>query len=239
MNNKELREKRRWLRQQNQKYQSGIFVEIPRDQWPPRQQSIPLTKVFRSREFLVQVFAGDITRLSISRTELDDLGRWKDSITWDELQTIKDNCGFSECDAVEAHPKKSDIVNKANMRHLWIVPPEHATFFWRGGVGSGLRLGNVAEEIVGVACLDEGCLERLEMQMPCDWCGTPLTPDNVVSVGREPSGPGATVVHQTCLEQRMKREGDAFKDGWRPVPPNIWNIWNGKTWKHVDVPPAT
>ena len=148
--NREIREKQRWLRRENAKWKSGVFVEIPRDQWPSRPQSIPLTKVYRSREFMVQVFVGEVTRLSINRTELNDAGGWKDGITWDEMQAVKDACGFAECDAVEAHPRKQDITYIANMRHLWIVPPDYAKFFWRKGEGSGFKSGQTAEELTRV-----------------------------------------------------------------------------------------
>jgi len=69
--------------------------------------------------------------------------------------------------------------------------------------------------------LSEGCREALEMKAPCDWCDEPLTEDNIISIGREPSGPGGTIVHKTCWDQGEKRRpGDAFRDGWQPIPPS-------------------
>lgn len=144
---KELRDKRRYLHEQNKRFQPGVFIEIPREQWPRTEQAM-ITRVLRSRDFLVQVFAGDFTRLTISRTELNNAGQWKDGISWDELQGIKNACGFGARDAVEAYPKAGDEVTGANMRHLWIVPESYTRFFWRGGKGSGLRLGNVAENLL-------------------------------------------------------------------------------------------
>lgn len=40
--------------------------------------------------------------------------------------------GYGDRDAVEAYPKNSDVVNVANIRHLWILP-NHADLpvFWR------------------------------------------------------------------------------------------------------------
>jgi hypothetical protein len=130
---KMVAEKRRFIRKDNQNYKSGIFEEFPKDKWPPFPPSSAPDKVLRSREFLVQVFSGEFPRLTISRTEIDKHGMWKDGISWDEMQTIKKGCGFGDCDAVEAFPKDKDLVNVANMRHLWIVPPGYATFFWRDG----------------------------------------------------------------------------------------------------------
>ena len=140
----------RFLRAENSKFKSGVFVELPREDWPARAHTIPLTKVLRSREFLVQVSAGEITRLTICRTELNDSGKWKEGITWDEMQAVKDGCGFEEFDAVEAHPRKKDITNFTNMRHLWIVPPDYAKFFWRNGQGGGFKSGQIAEELIGL-----------------------------------------------------------------------------------------
>ena len=48
-------------------------------------------------------------------------GRWKDDITWDELQEIKRQAGYGNQMAVEIYPDDLDIVNVANMRHLWIL----------------------------------------------------------------------------------------------------------------------
>lgn len=144
-----IREMRRELARGNREYKSGVFVDVPREKWPAM-PSLPLKQVFRSKDFLVQVYEGTPTRLSISRNEIDSKGNWRDGITWDELQSIKDACGFADCDAVEAYPRKADIVNLKNMRHLWIVPAEYATFFWRNGEGTGFGTSHVAKEICGI-----------------------------------------------------------------------------------------
>lgn len=39
------------------------------------------------------------------------------SLSWEELQNIKDR-NFSHLDFIEVYPKKSEIINKANVRHL-------------------------------------------------------------------------------------------------------------------------
>ena len=82
----------------------------------------------------VQEFSADlpaIVRLSINRTLLSG-ERWEDGITWDELQSIKMQCGYGDFDAMEIYPADRDIVNVANMRHLWIMasPLKNA---WRNG----------------------------------------------------------------------------------------------------------
>lgn len=129
----ELARKRTWLKQQNRLYTRDL-EEVPREKWPtsyhPVQKNYIITGVWRSADFLVQVIAEKgHTRLSINRTQLDDAGRWKDNITWDELLHIKNSVGFSEHAAVEIFPPVGKVVNVANMRHLWVLtaPP---SFMW-------------------------------------------------------------------------------------------------------------
>lgn len=130
---KMVAEKRRFIREENKKFKTGVFVEWPKEKWPPIQISAPPDKVMRSREFFVQIFGGELPRLTISRTEINKHGDWKEGISWEELMDIKSGCGFGDRDAVEAFPKDKDVVNVANMRHLWIVSPEYSKFFWRDG----------------------------------------------------------------------------------------------------------
>lgn len=88
--------------------------------------------VWRSNRFLVQLFeprqGGQ--RISINRTMVDTgTGRWVDGITWEEIQTIKSKIGFGDRIAVEIYPENSQVVNVANMRHIWLV--EDVPFAWR------------------------------------------------------------------------------------------------------------
>lgn len=53
-----------------------------------------------------------------------------DGITWDELQSAKDACGFLECDALELYPASRDVINLGNWRHLYI-PSEPVKFVRR------------------------------------------------------------------------------------------------------------
>jgi len=126
---------REQLRDHNRKF-GAAFVPIPRAQWPMiaagHVEQCTLTAVLRNRDFLVQIFvtADGTTRLSINRTDIDDQGAWKDRITWDELQTIKNAVGYEDHDAIEVFPAKKDSVNVANFRHLWILPTP-LPFIWR------------------------------------------------------------------------------------------------------------
>lgn len=130
---RDIRAKIVYLREQNKKY-SGVMVCVPRDEWPPIFDSLVVAPdaIFRSSRFLAQVFEekDGAARISIQRTMIDDLGAWLDGTTWDELMRIKNQCGYAACWAVEIYPPDDEVVNVANMRHLWLLP-EAPTFAWR------------------------------------------------------------------------------------------------------------
>lgn len=91
-------------------------------------------KTLRNNAFYVEVYEApdEMLRLSVNRTELEDSGRWKDGISWDDLQKIKSQLGYSDRDAVEVYPKDQDVINTANKRHLWVLPEGRALeFIWR------------------------------------------------------------------------------------------------------------
>jgi hypothetical protein len=132
------RTQRRELDRQNRCFPAKL-VAITRDVWPP---TVPpgLTEVWRSRDFLVQIFEQQpartfgatfqvAARLSVCRTALSG-DRWKDGISWDDLQRLKSECGFGAFDAVEIFPRDLDVVNVANMRHLWVMA-DPLPFAWR------------------------------------------------------------------------------------------------------------
>lgn len=129
------RAQRRELERQNAKMPRELRL-VPPEEWPLEHQREPILRVWRSREFLVQEYAEPapvLVRLSVLRTTLDPkAGRWLDGITRDELQQIKAECGYGQHDALELYPPDSDVVNVANMRHMWVMR-ELQTFAWRGG----------------------------------------------------------------------------------------------------------
>lgn len=125
------REQLRAMERENKRYPVERLVEIPREDWPVC--SPKMIRALRNRDFLVQVFAEDneVLRLSIQRCAFDRAsGRWVDGITWDDLQHLKTLAGYGDKPALEVFPPDGDVVNVANIRHLWIVPlaPE---FMWR------------------------------------------------------------------------------------------------------------
>ena len=123
---------------ENLKY-SEHLVEIPRRKWPHsimeamKISGDKVKAVWRSRDFLVQIYIepNGIERLSIARTTLNRQGHFDDGITWDELMEQKRACGRGERWAVEIYPADDKIVNVANMRHLWVLPPgQKPTMGW-------------------------------------------------------------------------------------------------------------
>lgn len=109
------------------------LTAVPASAWPPNRYGggdNTRVAVFLSKSYLVQVFseknmvvggeARMVMRMTVNRTEIQKNGRWKEDITWEELQLIKSQVGFGDKQAVEIYPAEIDVVNVANMRHLWI-----------------------------------------------------------------------------------------------------------------------
>lgn len=126
-----------YLRQENAKWPEAL-KEWPRAEWPDAYRNgSTITRVMRSRGFLVQVYEAPrpaIVRLSVLRTGLDTAGGWQQDITWEDLQRLKREAGYGKHDAVEVFPPDADVVNVANIRHLWILEPGCLPFAWRAGV---------------------------------------------------------------------------------------------------------
>jgi hypothetical protein len=111
--------------------------EVPPEQWRSQPRALPnMTRVFKSRAFFVQEFteASGVIRLSVNRVKYN-AGRagflsWYTGVSWDDLQWLKQELGYGARCGVELYPPEADVVNVANIRHLWILPapPE---FMWR------------------------------------------------------------------------------------------------------------
>lgn len=112
--------------------------EVPRELWPDAQRNHPAApdRVFMSRDFMAQWYelerddAPAIARLSIHSVHRNGTG-WLDNIPWETLQRIKAECGLGDVDAIEIYPRERDVVNVANIRHLWLVPQSYLPFAWR------------------------------------------------------------------------------------------------------------
>lgn len=99
---------------------------IPREDFPAWGTLRLPDQAWKSRKYLVQLYREDnpaypgLIRLSISRATMQTTGQWDEALTWDELQAIKREVGFGDRFAVEIYPPDRDVVNVANMRHLWV-----------------------------------------------------------------------------------------------------------------------
>lgn len=115
----------------NTKYPAHLVV-LPVFEYPSKPPA-GLIRVLRSRDYLVQVIAAPepaLVRLSVNRTGLDARSDWNQNIPWEDMQRIKAECGYAGHDAVEIYPREADVVNVANMRHLWVLETP-LSFAWR------------------------------------------------------------------------------------------------------------
>lgn len=115
--------------------QPAVLTRVPECDWPLSVGSLRIRpyEVWVSRKFCVQFFAedDDIIRLSVNRTEMRSDSRWADGLTWDDLQSIKRQVGLGHRFAVEIYPEDRNIINVANMRHLWVLP-QRLSLGWTG-----------------------------------------------------------------------------------------------------------
>lgn len=136
MSNSVIKAIRRTIELESRKY-TDLLVELTEDQWPKIPWIKKPDKVYHSRRFIVQLFREEkgLVRISVNRTDIeacpDPPGwRFRDGISWDQLQEIKNSIGFKNMDAIEIFPAKFDEVNVGNMRHLWVCPAP-VWFAWR------------------------------------------------------------------------------------------------------------
>jgi hypothetical protein len=116
------------------------LTPLPPSAWPEwyRSAERPPTQVWISRKYLVQMFdetpfqGVDARRLSINRVTLKDDGHWEEGLSWDELQDIKHEIGFGDWYGVEIYPRDCDVVNVANLRHLWILAAPLSIGWFKG-----------------------------------------------------------------------------------------------------------
>ena len=121
-NAKQLWKIKRHMEKENAK-RPPFLVQVPREAWPNDGDG-KILEVWLSNKYMVQVYGeyDGLKRLSVNRTTINHEGQWQDNLTWDELQEIKRQAGYGDCFAVEVYPVDKDVVNVANLRHLWITP---------------------------------------------------------------------------------------------------------------------
>jgi hypothetical protein len=73
-------------------------------------------------------------RLSIQRNAAHlDPGRIPEPFTWEELMAAKRQIGYGDRWAVEVFPPEEHVVEKAYMRHLFLVDYDRIPFAWTDG----------------------------------------------------------------------------------------------------------
>jgi len=116
------RQQRKTLRRGNAQWPAHM-IPVDKSEWPAwAKEGGSRIAVYRSFKFLAQVFSENdgIIRISVNRAEFVADG-WGENISWDELQQVKREVGYGDRFAVEVYPADKDIVNVANMRHLWVL----------------------------------------------------------------------------------------------------------------------
>lgn len=147
--NQELSLKRKFLKLQNLQFGREMRL-IPREDWTQEAEEAnpgTVSAVWRSRDYCAQIHddPAGVTRISLCRTALNKDGSWQDGIVWEEMQRIKNECGFAEREAIEIFPPQSDEVKIANMRHLWLLPEgERLPFSWKRGAEAEAPAAEVA-----------------------------------------------------------------------------------------------
>lgn len=130
MSRNERRVVSKYMRQEAEQWPNELKLLTP-EQWPTHFSGDKPIEIWRSKEFLLQVYVGNgIERLSVNRCRLGRGGNWSEDISWDDLQRLKRECGRGDFDAVEIYPRDADLVNVANMRHLWVMSMP-VPFAWR------------------------------------------------------------------------------------------------------------
>lgn len=123
------------LDKENAKFPEHMVRWMPQD-WPEHMRGAKpqpgLLEVWRSRHYLAQVFKAPDpcrARISVNRSAMNG-NEWQDNIPWEHMQRIKNELGYGFCDAVELYPNQIDVVNVANLRHLWVMNAA-VSFAWR------------------------------------------------------------------------------------------------------------
>jgi len=86
-----------------------------------------IVEAWRNDLYSVQVYDnatewGHVTQLTVR-------SHYGKVIPWDDLQRVKNELVAEKATAIEVYPAVDDLVDKAPMRHLWVLPPGHCLPF--------------------------------------------------------------------------------------------------------------
>lgn len=120
------RQKRQYMAEYEKERKTFPTVMEPLPIPPDILQECRVLGVWRSREYMATAWAEQnpaiACRLSVNRTRIDPItGGFLGGILWDDLFTVKNQCGFADMDAIEVYPAADKLVNVANMRHLFVM----------------------------------------------------------------------------------------------------------------------
>lgn len=125
---RELYQQRRAIAEESKRFPEHLVL-VPESEWRPKVANAiargmtPPLEVWRSRRYLVQVFAAKppaVERLTMQFTAPEADG-WREGLTWEVMQRLKAECGRGDRTAVEVFPADRDVVNIANLRHVWVL----------------------------------------------------------------------------------------------------------------------
>lgn len=133
-----LEEVQAYIKKENYRFTTE-FVEIEFPAGVTDKMTKKPFKLMRNEGFVAQLYreSHGAVRISVNRSEVIALNAqggpiWGADISWEELQSIKSKLGYGHRDAVEVYPKDEDVVNVANMRHLFVLPADQdLPFIWR------------------------------------------------------------------------------------------------------------
>ncbi|MDU8982155.1 DUF7694 domain-containing protein [Bifidobacterium scardovii] len=131
----------RWVENQKNRVKSRHMIEQSMDWLDDPDDDLPESRplrCWRSRDYSAMLFRdhdSGLLRLAITRVQIDKYTlEYRDGITWDALQQIKNETIGPDAWTVECYPPQHLVQNVANMRHLWILD-EPPAFGWKTPTG--------------------------------------------------------------------------------------------------------
>lgn len=102
---------------------SKQMTRVPAEDLPvPTPGRVDPVEVWCSRDYLAQVYVEESGGVRVTINRVRQIGGdWADNIPWEHMQRIKKEIGLGDRWAVECFPPDRDLVNCANMRHLWVL----------------------------------------------------------------------------------------------------------------------
>jgi hypothetical protein len=132
MNHQEIRMKKRFIERMSIQYPTRLRELTTTEIGALPSGKSKLLRVWRSRLYMVGLWLepSGFQRLTIQRAAIDNAGQWVDGITWDQMQQLKTEAGFGNMWAVECYPPEDQVVNVANLRHMFLLPDGAPSFGW-------------------------------------------------------------------------------------------------------------